>query len=1480
MIDWIKFLLVMCAVALPFLLFVLLNAKANLPKKIRNRQLLMPIVALVYGIAAVFLLSYINQWIAWILSLVPGWLDRVQSWSEEALNGNLSFLGEAAAWLAEGIRTLLASSQLMFWLCIAANAVIMLVFLIVKKLLLAIFKRVFGKSTALGDTLSGLFYAREEEGSEVWYVRPHLGQARTYLKFFYYGAVGVSILAMLVSGVLYRNQLLGVPFYPVFAILILGEMYFFVDGLLKGEEEEDQVEGEDDEAKNVVNYSLLRKALRKLFGDKLQAEGTDATHMEADLQTNEELLHAWQAGSDGIAEAYSLFMQGQVARGGTLDRNYLVSGLELLQGKSILFNNPFYYDLIPYVSYSMNRTLLRNRKVLVVLGRHGIQDDLQQWCEDGLTAVTNVEQMWRVGVLTRTAQELDVGIVTRSSVHDLKLHEANEDFFSQVEFVVLVEPSRLITTAQIGLNSLVQACRREGKNITFCSVDKNCDGLVDALSHILMTSLSEVAATNRYDGVCSYMCWETDREHLQHRMLPNVSRYLGVGTELSFAGLKHQVAHTAWYGGEAFPVTDMHWIVKQYYYDLLHYAGLPISQKSIDDYFQTSPNLWNARIQKNQYITVEDESCNMFEIKRDFSTRATEQSFINIISPEYLLKDYMADNGSIFNTDPKAIPYVVADYARTVRNVVLRLCLRMSAGMVPEEEVRQELMLVEQAQGKVEDTFWDLVCSINRPISSGQDDTQDRILRREAYGKTLEFGPDVICVKKKFSMKTGKMERYFHIADPDFKQILLWDLQSASYIAEDEHGERQYLGTELRGQIFQKYLPGQFFTFHGKYYEMQSVTTDGRILLRRAADHITGRRSYRQQRSYVITRCVDAQGMGDQREVNGMRVIRQYADLQVDTPAYWEMDRYNDFVHGRKVLVNGIPRRTYYNKRILRVDLPQPVDGAVCQTIALLFDEIFRTMFAENHPYIAVTVASETELPFTYRVAGQDGVELNPNSLYFIEDSQMDLGLLEAVERNLTRVLEIIWDYLDWHMEQVEQSLNPPQEPEVPDYTLPEPPEGTAAEPEPKTWIGRLWKKIKSFFRRIGEFFQKLFRRKKKTEEPEEPTGQEPEEPTGQESEEPAGQEPEEPTGQEPEEPTGQEPEEPTGQESEEPTGQEPEESAGQEPEEPADQQPKDAPLQSRSMYSSAMDESQPNDANDTLEYEPEKVLKPTEIKTMERKPYHERYYLLYGGTQVPEQLDVQGTWDYLKEHGYADGSLKQARSGKEIAEMIENNYDPRKPGSHFCDFCGVELMGTDYQVLSDGRERCTTCGKTSVKTAQEFDQLYRTIARNMEAFFGARIMKPVRVQMVNSKKLHKKLGKTFVPTGKFDGRILGVAIRDGDGYSILVENGAPRLSSIMTIAHELTHIWQYLHWDDKEIVRKYGKDMELEVYEGMAKWVEIQYAYLIGEPAAAKREEISARLREDEYGRGFRKYVARYPLSMGTQLEHSTPFEDRSKPL
>ncbi len=252
----------------------------------------------------------------------------------------------------------------------------------------------------------------------------------------------------------------------------------------------------------------------------------------------------------------------------------------------------------------------------------------------------------------------------------------------------------------------------------------------------------------------------------------------------------------------------------------------------------------------------------------------------------------------------------------------------------------------------------------------------------------------------------------------------------------------------------------------------------------------------------------------------------------------------------------------------------------------------------------------------------------------------------------------------------------------------------------------------------------------------------------------------------------------------------------------------------------------------------------------------------------------------FLTCFGFAGNELEQARKGKSAAELIEKTFVPGKVGSHYCDFCGTELLGTEYEVLADGRERCIACGKTALRTAEEFTQLYAEVRKNMEVFYGAKITVPVRVEMVNAKKLHKRLGKTFVPTGNSDGRVLGVAIKDRKGYSILLENGSPRMQSAMTIAHELTHIWQYLNWNRRTIIANYGKTQELEVYEGMAKWSEIQYAYLINEPSAAKREEIITRMRDDEYGRGFRKYMAKYPLTEKTYLEKQTPFMDKERPL
>ena len=1460
------------------------NYSNNLKRSQRHKQLFMPLLGTLLTVVAVVL---VEEWFRKILEVLlaqPQRLDGLASSLAHFVSVDWSVVSDTNMSIQEKIREL----DLKFWAFYGANLGILFAYQVIKPVMLLILRLIMRSGSALLP-LAGIFYT-EDEKTGVWTLQSRFCQGRTLLKVLYFTALTVSLVCIGIAPWLYRQEYVTELFYPVVGVILLGELCALLNGVTRKElRVQAGVSGEEPEEE--VDYASMRQVLRGLFGDKLNAQDTTVSEPDTTPETTEELLTRLE-NSDSVAlEGYGRFMRRKVEAGLEPDYNYLLSGQQLLQGKSVLFNDPFYYDLVPYIFYPMNRSLLRHKKVLVISGRHGTEERVQQWCTEGLTSVTNLPSMWEVGVLSGEKKDLHVGIVSRSSVHDLQMHEANRDFFEEVGFVVLLEPSRLVTTAQVGLNSLVRHCRKGKKKLVFCSMDKNCDGLVDSLSHILMTSLREVSATNHHKGASSYMIWEADAEHLQHRMLPNLSRYLGIGTELSFAALKHRIPETVWCGGDAFPVVDIHWIAKQYYYDLLRYAGLPATQENMDKYFRVCPDIWGLDVAKNRYITVEDESFNMFEVKRAFSTRATDQGFVNVICREYLLKDYMAANNNLFNADPKAIPYITADYARTKRNMVLRLCLRMSTGLVPEREIRRELTMMDCASDSPAESLWNEICATCGYVGEQDEDRDGRLVLR-TQGGNVSFTDQVLQRRRRFNMETGSMEDMYFIADQRFIRLVLGALRPAEYVAEDENGQREFLGTELQGHIFQKYLPGQLFTFGGKYYEMLRVTSQGQVLVRRASDHIEGRPSYRQVRNYTLIDPVDSAVMGECRDMGLLRFTRQFADIRVETPAYWSMKRHNDFSTAAKVTINGIPDRVYNHKGLLRIDIaPGEVlpEGTV-STLAVLINEVLRTLLAENQDYLVAVTAGDARLPGTYSLQGSEALPLN--SIYLIEDSQMDIGLLDAVERNMGRIFAIICDYLQWH----EEALADKQEPRIIPGPAPAPEgEEVPAQPKKECFLVRFFRKlfggIKAFFRKLFAPFAKLGRKKKPEAEPEAVPQTDPAAPQGDQGateyipqDDPGVTEfvtPEDGETQEggeipvtrpvePEETADIPVTQPVEPVSEEETGDIPRTVPVQ-------------PLESRMLFCQAgdapMDTAAGSD-NDTLDYEPETVYSPeTPAEPGKRPAYKDRCYLRYGDEAIAANLDLAGVQQLLRRLGFRNNPLTQARKGMNVAERIGRTFDPSKSPQERCDFCGSELTGNDYVVLGDGRSRCSECSRTAVKSLEEFVSIHDTVLRNLRLFFGIRINAPVRVQMVNSKKLHRKLGKSFVPSPKMDGRVLGVAIKDRKGYTILVENGAPRLNSTMTMVHEMIHIWQYTHWDMEQIKNTYGQD-ELEIYEGMAKWVEIQYTYLIGETAAAKQAELLTLFSDPPYGPGFRKFLEKYPLDFQCGDRGATPFDDLKKPL
>lgn len=992
---------------LPFMLFQLLNKRVNYKKEMRYKQFIMPIVSFIYFMIMFGFISKFYELSASFGETINGFLN--EAGSSSLLNAIKEFLSGMGVYIA----------------LILLSSLALLIYISIKKIVLVFCKGDFDADTIRGSIV-GLFYKFDETDNR-WYVKKSCGQMRTFIKTAYHVVYVLSAVTLFQSYELFFKGLLTTPFCPVFSIVVMGELAFFTDGLTK-DEGKNTLSVSDDNSKRIAMYALLRKPLKKLFGDKLAAEGTTINIAGQSGGTAEDILANIEKDGGHIGENYAAFMRKKIDGGFAPNADYLRSGYDLAVGKSLLFNTPFYDKLIPYAFYAVNRCLLSDQKVLVVMGRHGTEDDIIKWCKKGITSVTNVPNLYKISVLSGAESEedsTDIGIISRSGVHNLNIHKANIKFLKKVGFVIIVEPSRLVTTAQIGLNLLIKCCG-DDNNITFCSVDRNCDGLVDSLSHILMTNITEVSATEYPHGMSSFMCWKADDERLQHRMIPGISRYLGLGTELSFVALKNQVKQAVWYGGDAYPVLDAHWISKQYYHDFLKYANLPTTQESFDQHFKTSFNMCNECVSDYSYVTVEDDRNNLFEARRNFATIAESQGFVNVISSEYMLREYMADNTGIFTADAKAIPYITADYARTKRNSILALCLLLCVGNVSEKELKRKLLLMGIENDNCGETLWKEMCAL---FSSSDNKKVDKngnpvmIIDYLEQEKKLELEMEAIIVfKREYSVDSGKFENVYTIESKEFADIILDDLQNAAYIAELE-GKDYYIGTELKGHIYQKYLPGQFFTLNGKYYEMISTTADNRIMVRRASEHINGRISYRQVRKYTLDKIRNSEDMGTLKTINNIDIHYLYSDFEVKTDGYWKLKSYNDFENGSLIEINAVPVRKYFNKQILKLDFSrfgELFTDSVRKTLTVLLNEVFVTLFAENQPFISAVTAGECEIPATYSLSIDEEYSDFDKSIFIIEDSQLDIGLLVAVERNLDRIMQIISDYLAWNQEKIE----------------------------------------------------------------------------------------------------------------------------------------------------------------------------------------------------------------------------------------------------------------------------------------------------------------------------------------------------------------------------------------------------------------------------------------------------------------------------
>lgn len=1372
-------------------LFCVIQFVLNVKKTRRARQAVMPVLALAVEIAGTIVVLRHFKWVS-LIALLSDYLEN----SEIAI----------------------------------INLLLMVGFILLKLVICPIVSAVF-KNNKLVRLTSSAFYDYDSEYNE-WFLMPKWIVLRELFFVLLCGLTFISGCFISLTWLLGKGSFLWFAACPCAVVVVVCEIYNFLNGQTK-EEYHNSIYGESSASEKVGGYYKMREVYEQLLSSALLAAHTGYEYIgKRSAYTLLEKMNGSVSHADNLTESYFTTSCRDIHP----DADYVEATRRLMNGENVVVLNPFYRDIGVYITLPIVNALLSGKKCVVISGRMAVCDDVINWLAELLKDYTHLKSFWTVSLLNTSLPECDIGIINFAQLYDKDVLSANRAFLGEVGIALLLEPSVILNTGQVALSIIAGQMAANGNRPVYCVSDRNVDGLVDTLSHVLRTDITNVIAPPIAHCVYSGITWDADGDFKRQQLFNKQTKYLGNGVEIAAIAIKNQVRKASWYSNTKSPIRDIRWIAGQYYPTVCRYMNVPSQQNNLYEKIEFSENIWCAEMQDESFIIVEDEFCNMFNSLRTYISRGTRQAFVNVLSENYLLRDYMRCNREMFLSNPDAIPSIVPDYAKTERNTLIKLILTMAYRPVTESEILDELRLTGIESSDVFGTL------------SG-------LIRKYTFADGSVF--DVRTVKQNICDFVTISACVYGINSAAFSACFADTLKCAYFVIEDEIFDQSYIDAKLFGQVTQLILPGQYVTYDGKYYVVKYVSASNGIVLRRASDLFDKRRYYRQVRTYTF---------GDHAEdeiitlktVTDIEIAYVRKNFEVKTTGYLEMNDNHDLRLARHVDFSEDPNvesyvRRYKNKAILRIKLPDTTDR-IRYSLCLLLSEVFRSVFPDCWQYLAAVTKCPDDVGgvLNFLVYPAQG-DVEDEYIYIVEDSDIDLGLIEAVDRNLMTLMEIIADFLEWHFEKMREPAA--KDPVPAEIALPEE------------------QKKRSLFVRMADRIRKLFRgRKEKELKLDDDADKHPD----SASSVPADDEPLSETV---------------------PTTEYTLDDVSRKIDRESDITPDSTPIDLERSDTEQTEMPKPAAFDiDPDEFDPDDTEDPdivhvdgTDIFDTDGMPeddemleynfaalglipitktrYQRECYLKFGFDEIDGRLKIEEVRNYLRVRGWGNNNFAKARKRTEKANIILDAVN-------HCDFCSVPLTGVSFERMNDGRIRCNDCSNTALVTVEEFSDLFKHTFEMMKSFFAIDFKASVSVRVSDADTVAKGAGSVFRPSTEYASRVLGYAQRKHGKYSIHIENGSPRLAAINTLVHEMTHIWQYLNWDRTQIASVYGTGQNRDlVFEGMAMWVSIQYLYQIGETYYATQQEFTAESRDDIYGVGFRLFRDKYPFVKDSSIIKHSPF-------
>ena len=672
------------------------------------------------------------------------------------------------------------------------------------------------------------------------------------------------------------------------------------------------------------------------------------------------------------------------------DADFMSAAIQLAEHRSVYFATPFYRDAGPYIFPFLSLELLDNKKILVISGASDEGERLKAWFKEGLQSKYGYLEFWDVETMLDGVGTADIGIATMGEIAELATTEFANDFLKNVSVVLLLEPSLFLSFQPIMMPQILAKIRHSQEHITYIVCDMNITGMVDLLSDTLKESFIFVKATAK--------CIKAEHTVLDVDCVDEKNPFNDM--ELCCANELWQALNTdnrltakiQWFGQQTIPVWDIRW-------RLGTYDSLPVIQSEAENIFDflTSrlefydTGSWMRREVRASSF-VEDNIYNAAELLRQYESRGYKESQTSVFSSDYLMRDFMmTDEGQKGNPVTQIMPR----FQNSFGNMAIAIAYGLAMGSISEEGLEWLLEYYDYNVNQPAD--WELLTD-----------------RLNKYYRNLTGNEVTLAVNYKNPGENGKKGRknLYYVSIAAREAILNWYRRNIEVIGvQDERliSQENILNYMAGGHIYQYFLPKQFLVASGKYYMVEQIgECDGRmeVKLSRTAEFCTIRRYYRQCRHYFIkgglNHCNQTYPGG-----KTVKVCMAEADFGVITKGYISSGKFQEWEDTDFIKTEGIPLREYGSKKILLIQIKEEY---AC-VLAVFLKELFFTLFPNCWQLLSVALPENRGLEGR---VDSIAVENMDSHIYIIEDSPLDLGLLDTIGIWFVHILDIFGRYADW----------------------------------------------------------------------------------------------------------------------------------------------------------------------------------------------------------------------------------------------------------------------------------------------------------------------------------------------------------------------------------------------------------------------------------------------------------------------------------